>query len=92
MPILYQFTHRGTGSARRPAESCGRVVSALKLLRTRDVAERAGVSLVAVLKWVRQGKLRPVMPVVRGQSMLFDAREVEDFLRVRQERQASRRS
>lgn len=68
------------------------MVSALQLLRTRDVAERAGVSLVAVLKWVRQGKLRPVMPVVRGQSMLFDAAEVEAFLRARQEKRPTRRS
>ncbi|MBE3597768.1 MAG: helix-turn-helix domain-containing protein [Limnochordaceae bacterium] len=64
----------------------------MKLLRTREVAERASVSLVAVLHWVRAGKLHPVLPVVRGQSMLFDAREVEAFLRSREEKRARRRT
>jgi len=55
-----------------------------KYLRTRDVAKRLGVSMRRVHQYVEAGRLRPILPPERGQSMVFTQEEVERFERERQ--------
>lgn len=60
-----------------------------RYLRTRDVAKRLGVSMRRVQQYVDAGRLHPILPPERGQSMIFTEEEVERFERERQHRKDS---
>lgn len=50
------------------------------LLSTRDVAERRGVAVTTVARWVRDGRLTPALrlPGIRG-AMFFEPAEVDSL-------------
>lgn len=58
---------------------------ALEILTTRAVADRFGVAVSTVTRWVESGQLKPFTktPGLRG-AFLFDAAEVDRFARERE--------
>lgn len=58
----------------------------MELMSTRDIAERIGCSVQYIQKLVAQGKLTPVTPKVRGQTMWFERGTIDRFMEEREER------
>jgi len=53
----------------------------MKLLNTAEVARRLGVSRQRVAQYVKEGRLRPAVPVTARQGMWFLEEEVARFER-----------